>query len=552
MRIRGSIYFRPLHLGCLAALCCAPAAHALPVPGQDRPPARRNADALFQTSDRCIGCHNGLAAQSGEDISIGFDWRPTMMANSARDPYWQAGVRRETMDHPESRAAIEDECSICHMPMARYQANVAHQKGEVFSHIPFHPDKEGDQLAADGVSCSLCHQISKDKLGTRESLVGGFVVDTAKPRGERAEYGPFKVDSGHARVMRSSTGGFQPVESDHIRQSEVCATCHTLLTQALGPKGEVIGRLPEQVPYQEWLHSGFKDRQSCQSCHMPLVEGLVPITTVFGEPREGFSRHVFVGGNFFMQRLLNRFRADLGVTALPQELESAAERTLDHLRTKAAALSIRGAGLQADRLEFNLAVENLGGHKLPTAYPSRRSWLHVTVRDRDGRIVFESGALEPSGRVRGNDNDADPRRFEPHYRQIDSPDQVQIYEAIMGDSSGVPTTGLLNAVKYLKDNRLLPQGFDKQSADDEVAVRGDALEDPDFNGAGDTIRYSVALGAAAGPFVVDAELWYQPVSYRWAQNLRPYDAFEPKRFLGYYESMSQHSGVVLAHASVTK
>jgi len=78
---------------------------------------------LFQTSDRCFACHNGLTTPQGEDISIGFSWRPTMMANAALDPYWHAGVRRESLDHPESKALIEDECSKCHMPMARYQAH---------------------------------------------------------------------------------------------------------------------------------------------------------------------------------------------------------------------------------------------------------------------------------------------------------------------------------------------------------------------------------------------------------------------------------------------
>ncbi len=130
-----------------------------------------------------MACHNGLTTPSGQDISIGFDWRPSMMANSARDPYWQAGVRRETIEHPESRAAIEDECSICHMPMARFQAKEAGREGQIFAHLPFNPEKEDDRLAADGVSCSLCHQITKDKLGTRDSFVGGFVVDTHKAQG---------------------------------------------------------------------------------------------------------------------------------------------------------------------------------------------------------------------------------------------------------------------------------------------------------------------------------------------------------------------------------
>ena len=47
------------------------------------------------------------------------------MANSARDPYWQAAVRRETVDHPAAASAIQNECSACHMPMARFQAHVA-------------------------------------------------------------------------------------------------------------------------------------------------------------------------------------------------------------------------------------------------------------------------------------------------------------------------------------------------------------------------------------------------------------------------------------------
>ena len=49
---------------------------------------------LFLTSDNCMACHNGLYTSTGDDVSIGFDWRGTMMASAARDPYWQASVRR--------------------------------------------------------------------------------------------------------------------------------------------------------------------------------------------------------------------------------------------------------------------------------------------------------------------------------------------------------------------------------------------------------------------------------------------------------------------------
>jgi hypothetical protein len=542
--------FRLTRLGTALVLLLAAFFGPAPSPGQNAGSADRA--PLFQTSDRCIACHNGLTTPSGQDISIGFDWRPSLMANASRDPYWQAGVRRETLDHPESRAAIEDECSICHMPMAHFLASVAGRQGEVFAHLPFDLKRDSDRYAADGVSCSLCHQIAKDKLGTRESFVGGFVVETKQPKGERAEYGPYKVDAGHARIMRSSTGGFQPTESAHIRKSELCATCHTLYTKALGPQGKVIGELPEQVPYLEWLHSGFRENQSCQSCHMPVVREAVPVTPVFGEPREGFSRHVFVGGNFFIQRLLNRFRADLGVESLPQELESAADRTINFLKTSAAAISIDSVELRSDRLEVVITAQNLGGHKFPTAYPSRRVWLHVTMRDGNNRIFFESGALEPGGMIKGNDNDDDATRYEPHHREITRPSEVQIYEAIMADASGAVTTGLLHAVKYVKDNRLLPRGFDKQTADKDIAVVGDAVQDPDFGDEGDTIRYSAGTAGARGPFQIQAELWYQPISYRWAQNLRPYSASEPRRFVGYYEALSSSSGIMLVRATAGK
>src|SRR5579883_2998423 len=44
-------------------------------------------DIRFRTSDRCIACHNLLTTSDGVDVSIGYQWRASMMANSARDPY---------------------------------------------------------------------------------------------------------------------------------------------------------------------------------------------------------------------------------------------------------------------------------------------------------------------------------------------------------------------------------------------------------------------------------------------------------------------------------
>jgi hypothetical protein len=98
--------------------------------------------------------------------------------------------------------------------------------------------------------------------------------------------------------------------------------------------------------------------------------------------------------------------------------------------------------------------------------------------------VFESGLLNPDGSIRGNDNDEDAHRFEPHHSEINTPDQVQIYEDIMVGTDNFPTTGLLTAVRFIKDNPLLPKGFDKQSAAADIAPQGEAHAGRGFRRSG--------------------------------------------------------------------
>ncbi len=535
-------------LGMVAAAVLA-LAMAHPVFFEDAVPVQ-NEGSFFRPGRVCQSCHNGLVAPSGENVSIGTDWRASMMANSARDPYWQAAVRREVMDHPNAQAHIEDECAACHMPMARIEARAQGRLGEVFAHLPVGRQTEpADMLAADGVSCTTCHQILDEQLGTRQSFNAGFAIDMVTPMGERAVFGPYDVDTGRSTVMHSASG-FRQVQATHVQSSELCASCHTLYTTALGPEGEVVGELPEQVPYLEWQHSAYEGVQSCQSCHMPVVSDSTAITSVLGKPRADVSRHVFRGGNFFMLRMLNRYRAELGVEALPLELEAAAERTERHMQSASARLAIEETHLREQRLEISLRLENLAGHKLPTAYPSRRVWIHLEVLDSDGHVAFESGGLDAGGAIKGNDNDTDPSKYEPHYERIASEDQVQIYESVMQDTEGRVTTGLLTATGYAKDNRLLPAGFDKATAHEDVAVHGIAASDADFDSGFDTIAYEVDLKGIGGPYKVRASLWYQPIGFRWADNLRSYDAAETNRFVGYFDAMSDGSAIRLTSQEI--
>ena len=152
-------------------------------------------------------------------------------------------------------------------------------------------------------------------------------------------------------------------------------------------------------------------------------------------------------------------------------------RTIEHLQGE------DGAGRDRSRRCGTAAacrptsrVQNLGGHKFPTAYPSRRAWLHVTVKDRNNRVVFESGALNPE-RV---DSGQRQRRRRGALRAALHRDHAAATRCRSTKTSwsapnNVPTTGLLTAVRFIKDNRLLPEGFNKRErrAGDRAAGRRD-------------------------------------------------------------------------------
>jgi hypothetical protein len=93
----------------------------------------------------------------------------------------------------------------------------------------------------------------------------------------------------------------------------------------------------------------------------------------------------------------------------------------------------------------------------------------------------------------------------------------------------------------------LPRGFEKRTATAEIAVVGSAATDVDFTGESDRVRYRIPMSSV--PSTVEVELRYQPIGFRWAQNLAAYDAPEPRRFLRYYNDLAAISSVVVARAS---
>ncbi|QCW84956.1 hypothetical protein EQU24_20980 [Methylotuvimicrobium buryatense] len=504
----------------------------------------------FSGSNNCTMCHNNLTDENGQDASIETDWSSTMMANSARDPLWKAKVRSELNRNPHLADVINDKCTRCHAPMANFEARKKGEPLEILDNGFLNADHPRHNEALNGVSCTVCHQIKNSPdLGTLSKFSGQYDID-----GSKTIYGPYDDLFPNPMIMNT---GYTPVYSEHVKSSKLCGTCHNLKTPFVDESGTILSttpesEFPEQMPYSEWEHSDFASvtPRSCQQCHMSRVNG-VPISNrpMWLQRRDDFALHEFVGGNKLMLDIFNNNKEQLGI--LSNNFEETLQKTQDQLN-KSATIETVTQSLANNTLDFTLKINAQTGHKLPSAYPSRRVVLHVTVKDAQGKVVFESGKINPNGSIEGVDADMDRTTFEPHYDLITSPDQVQVYEAIMGDSTDQVTYTLLRGAQYLKDNRLLPKGFNKATAPNDIKVVGDALTDANFVGGSDQIRYQIG-GLSGNSYSVEAELVHQPLAYSFAQDLFVEPDAEVQDFKTMFNASTQKTSRIVLHTfSVSK
>lgn len=152
-------------------------------------------------------------------------------------------------------------------------------------------------------------------MGEFSSFNGGFAIDEDLPMGSRTLFGRFNLNQSSQKMMGNSSG-FISIQSDHLVQSEICATCHNLYTHFVIEDGTFSEEwFPEQTPYSEWLHSDFATQSTCQDCHMPLAVGSVVLSNMGpGGPRSPFAKHSFVGGNIYMLGLLEIFGGEFNVS----------------------------------------------------------------------------------------------------------------------------------------------------------------------------------------------------------------------------------------------
>jgi hypothetical protein len=451
-----------------------------------------------------------------------------MMANAMKDPLWQAKVSAEVAAHPEYKQLIEDKCTTCHTPLGRTEA---HYNGAQNYSLQ---EAQGDPLARDGVSCTLCHQINDSNLGTPESFSGHYIIQN-----DRLIYGPYQ--SPFTAPMQMMVN-YTPVFGEQVEQSSLCGTCHTLFTPTIDNDGNIAGEIPEQTPFLEWRNSRYPaDDVECQTCHMPATEESIVISN---RPptlaaRTPFAKHFFVGANLFMLRMLKAHAAEIGVAATPAQIDSTIARTLGLLQNETATLGLSYDRVTAGTVEIRVSVKNLTGHKFPTAYPSRRAWIHLQLLDGTGAPIFESGSWDPlTGEI-----DSLGQPYETHHDIISGQGQTQVYQALMQDVDSAVTWTLLRGASYIKDNRMPPEGFTSGGPHyDSTRIVGLAEQDLNFNrisgfeGTGtDTVIYRIDQLNDAQSITAIARLLYQSAAPRFVEDLLAYDTPEVNRFASFYQ-----------------
>ena len=481
---------------------------------------------LFAGSGECLQCHNSHVNLQGESISIISDWRSTMKANAARDPLWQAKVSHEGLVNPQHKEVLEDVCTRCHAPVGNHNA---HHNGQALYSAD---EMRADALAMDGVQCTVCHQITESSFG---NFSGQVEIGT-----EKKIWGPY--ENPFANPMINNTG-YTPTYSNHINSSKLCGSCHTLITNTVDLNGNLTGgQFVEQAIYQEWENSTHSaSGTTCQSCHVPRIDDPVKISTMppWLDPRTPFGMHQFAGANVFMSRLLKDFGGAIGVTATAVQFDSTIARSTHKLQNETLNLLLTEENRTEDTIFVSLLLQNKAGHKFPAGYPSRRAFVELTAINEVGDTLFHSGKTDENFNLLAEDED-----YENHFAMINSEDQVQIYEMVMGNVNGDVTTVLERAATQLKDNRIPPAGFSTSHfAYDTVQIVGAATSDEDFNyeagieGTGaDKLKFHIPANGFGGAVSVIAKVYYQTINDKWLEQMFGYSSTEIDAFKSYYDN----------------
>jgi hypothetical protein len=308
---------------------------------------------------RFLTLYQGTDVHGNKSPKTEMDYLGNVLPRDPDAPYYGPGFK---LDYPE-RAG---NCASCHTPAAAKIDNTTNcgWSGCHMSITAQNSEEVPDGVsplyltghAAEGISCEFCHKIADVILNEETQLPfpdmpGIMSYKLLRPvEGEELFFGTFDD------VPRRNT--YLPLQ----QESAFCAGCHHGVFGGVVGAGEVKGGVVIYNSYGEWLDSPYSDPetgQTCQDCHMPLID-----EEYFVFPERGGTRRP------------GRIHTHLMPGASDENL-------LQNSATMTAT-----AAIDDGRLIVDVAIINdQTGHHLPTGVPLRQMLLVVEASGAQGELL---------------------------------------------------------------------------------------------------------------------------------------------------------------------
>jgi tetratricopeptide (TPR) repeat protein len=345
----------------------------------------------FYTAQYCGHCHQEAYRQ----------WRQSVHSNAFRNPWYLKNVN---MLIDEKGVQFSRHCEGCHNPVALLS-------GDLSQGMPKKRPFEDE-----GVTCSTCHSIvAADTTGTGSYIIGtpAVLVDA----NGAPITGPVSDADILAHLDRHSKAVMRPL----YKTPEFCASCH----KAAIPRSlDDYKWLRAFTVYDEWQGASFSKQSplpfyrkdvvsNCQTCHMvrePLPQGVTEPGAKDGQ----LASHRWLGGNTLMsayykydeqaQKLVAFLKNGpdgkgvFNVDIFGLEKESAAATSRDQVLVAPLGLSSFSLA-PGETLVADVVIQNKGiGHSfVPEQRDFYEAWVDFTVKDSSGKVLAESGFIEPNG-----------------------------------------------------------------------------------------------------------------------------------------------------------
>lgn len=344
-----------------------------------------------------------------------------------------------------------DFCLRCHSPIG---ANLG--ESPFISNLDRHP------TSREGITCVVCHRLNKsyNKRSGRLALEQGSLLEPVYGPTGNEEMSRVLDNTDEYRVVTEEGKPGRKIHREAKQFSSIstpvfCGTCHDVT---------LFNGFRLEEAFSEYRTSPAAAKgTTCQDCHMGKEQGVAsgydegPAAVVGGKEtkKRKITSHFFAGPDYsvihpgifphnseaqemasmkewlqfdhkagwgtdeFEDKVTedmkfparwdsvdDRYDAREILNKQFEQLDFAREKRLEVLRNGYHLGEIVILESDEDGIRFKVKVDNLtDGHNVPTGFTGERLvWLHVSVTDHDGKVVFESGDLDPNGDVRDRES----------------------------------------------------------------------------------------------------------------------------------------------------